>query len=445
MKINLPENVKFIIRTLEEAGFEAYAVGGCVRDSILGREPNDWDITTSALPLETKALFKRTFDTGIKHGTVSVLINKDIYEVTTYRVDGEYEDCRHPKDVTFTSNLKEDLMRRDFTVNAMAYNDTTGLVDLYGGLSDIENRVIKCVGNPYDRFNEDALRILRAIRFAAQLNYDIDEGTKTAIKDLAENLSKISAERIQIEFLKMVMSDNPGYIREAYKLGVTKVFMPELDEMMECEQNNINHAFTVGEHCIRVMENLPKDKVMRLAGLFHDIGKPRVKTTDDKGNDHFKTHPCVGADMTRDILSRLKFDNDTKDKVCVYVRNHDGQIITEEDEKSVRRAMNKVGPEFFPNLFEFAVSDVLAQSEHNREEKLKHIDNLIKICCKIKENNQAVVLKDLCVSGRDLIDEGFEPGPNLGKVLCALLDEVIEDPSKNTREYLLNRAKTMGV
>ncbi len=445
MKINLPENVKFIIHTLEEAGFEAYAVGGCVRDSILGRQPNDWDITTSALPLETKALFKRTFDTGIKHGTVSVLINKDIYEVTTYRVDGEYEDLRHPKDVTFTSNLKEDLMRRDFTVNAMAYNDITGLVDLYGGLDDIKKRMIRCVGNPYDRFNEDALRILRAIRFAAQLDYDIEEDTKTAIKDLRNNLSKISAERIQVEFLKMVMSDNPGFIREAYELGVTQVFMPELDEMMECCQNNKNHAFTVGEHCIRVMENLPKDKVLRLAGLFHDIGKPRVKTTDDKGIDHFKTHPCVGADMTRDILSRLKFDNDTKDKVCVYVRNHDCQISITEDEKAVRRIMNKVGPEFFPSLFEFAVSDVLAQSEFNREEKLAHIDKLIKISCKIKEKKQAVVLKDLCISGRDLINEGFEAGPGLGKVLCELLEEVIDDPSKNDREYLLNRAKTMGV
>ncbi|MBP5600035.1 MAG: CCA tRNA nucleotidyltransferase, partial [Lachnospiraceae bacterium] len=235
MTINIPKDVEFIINTLEENGFEAYAVGGCVRDSLLGRVPNDWDITTSAKPLETKKLFKRTFDTGIKHGTISVLLDKEIYEVTTYRIDGEYEDARHPKEVTFTSKLSEDLLRRDFTINAMAYNPKRGLVDLYGGKEDLENKIIRCVGNPYDRFTEDALRIMRAVRFAAQLNYQIEDDTKKAIKELSPNLKKISAERIQVELVKLLTSDNPGFLKLAWELGITKVILPEFDAAMACE------------------------------------------------------------------------------------------------------------------------------------------------------------------------------------------------------------------
>ena len=237
-KIQLPEKVNIIIQTLQAHGYEAYAVGGCVRDSILGRVPDDWDITTSATPFETKELFARTFDTGIEHGTITVLLEKDAFEVTTYRVDGKYEDSRHPKEVTFTRSLREDLLRRDFTINAMAYNDTEGLVDIFGGIEDLQAKTIRCVGNAMERFSEDALRIMRAVRFAAQLGFEIEEETRKAITELAPTLINISAERIQVELIKMLVSPNPGLLRTAYELGITKVMLPEFDEMMPTTQES---------------------------------------------------------------------------------------------------------------------------------------------------------------------------------------------------------------
>ena len=230
--INLPEKVKFIIDTITAAGFEAFAVGGCIRDSILGRNPADWDITTSAKPEQVKALFAKTFDTGIQHGTITVLLDKEGFEVTTYRIDGEYEDSRHPKEVVFTSNLIEDLKRRDFTINAMAYNETVGLVDEFGGLEDIDRGVIRCVGDPGERFSEDALRIMRAIRFSAQLGYEIEENTKQAIVELADTLQNISAERIQVELVKLLCSPHPDYLKIMYDTGVTKIVLPEFDRCM---------------------------------------------------------------------------------------------------------------------------------------------------------------------------------------------------------------------
>ena len=311
MKIQLPEKVNTIIKTLQAHGYEAYAVGGCVRDSILGRIPDDWDITTSATPQETKALFHRTFDTGIEHGTITVLIEKDAFEVTTYRVDGEYEDSRHPKEVTFTRCLKEDLLRRDFTINAMAYNDTEGLVDIFGGIEDLEKKVIRCVGNARERFGEDALRIMRAVRFAAQLGFEIEEDTKAGIIELAPTLANISAERIQVELIKMMVSPNPTLLRKAYELGITKIILPEFDAMMETKQETPHHMYDVGEHTLKAIESVRADKVLRLTMLFHDIAKPKRKTVDEQGVAHFKMHDVEGAEMTKQILRRLKFDNDT--------------------------------------------------------------------------------------------------------------------------------------
>ena len=283
MKIQLPEKVKFIIDTITAAGFEAFAVGGCIRDSILGREPNDWDITTSAKPEQVKALFRRTIDTGIAHGTVTIMLDKEGFEVTTYRIDGEYEDSRHPKEVTFTSNLIEDLKRRDFTINAFAYNETTGLVDAFEGLKDIENGVIRCVGDAKERFTEDALRILRAIRFSAQLGYEIEESTKEGIRLLAGNLRHISAERIQVELTKLLTSPHPDYIRVAYETGVTAVILPELDECMRTEQKHPHHCYSVGEHTLQSLDKVPPVKELRLAMLLHDIGKPSVMEKDEEG------------------------------------------------------------------------------------------------------------------------------------------------------------------
>ena len=329
MKIQLPEKVNTIISTLQAHGYEAYAVGGCVRDSILGRIPDDWDITTSATPLETKSLFKRTFDTGIEHGTITVLIDKEAFEVTTYRVDGKYEDSRHPSEVTFTRSLSEDLLRRDFTINAMAYNDTEGLVDIFGGMEDLQRKTIRCVGNAKERFGEDALRILRAVRFAAQLGFEIENETQGAIKILAPTLANISAERIQVELIKMLISPNPSLLRTAYELGITKVILPEFVELMKTTQEPPHHIYTVGEHTLKAIELVRPDKVLRLTMLFHDIAKPKMKTIDEKDVAHFKMHDVEGVSMTKAILRRLKFDNDTLGKVTKLVQFHDYRIPAE--------------------------------------------------------------------------------------------------------------------
>ena len=362
VEIQIPEKVNKIIHTLQEHGYEAYAVGGCVRDSFLGREPMDWDITTSAMPEETKALFPHTFDTGIEHGTITVLLDHEGFEVTTYRVDGKYEDSRHPKEVIFVRNLQEDLLRRDFTINAMAYNEQDGLVDLFHGMEDLKKGVIRCVGNAEARFSEDALRILRAIRFSAQLGFEIEKETRQAIRKLAPNLSYISAERIQTELVKLLVSDHPEKIRDAYELGITKVILPEFDAMMETTQETLHHCYNVGEHTIHALMNIPADKVLRLTMLFHDTGKPARKTVDPDGTAHFKGHAYVSEELTKSIMHRLKFDNDTLHKVTRLVLNHDYRMPAVP--KNVRRAMNKIGEDIFPYYMEVRRADVLAQSEY---------------------------------------------------------------------------------
>ena len=250
MKIELPKKVLFIINNLQLAGYDAFAVGGCVRDSILARKPQDWDITTSAKPEAIKEIFRRTVDTGIEHGTVTVMIGKDSYEVTTYRIDGAYEDSRHPKKVRFTNCLEEDLRRRDFTINAMAYNDDVRLVDVFGGMQDLNHHLIRCVGDPRERFSEDALRILRAVRFSAQLDFPIEPDTAKAVKELAPNLKNISAERIQTELVKLLTSPHPERIQDACELGITKVVLPEWDAMVGVKQNTIHHKYDVAEHTL---------------------------------------------------------------------------------------------------------------------------------------------------------------------------------------------------
>lgn len=441
MKIALPEKVNTIIYTLQEHGFEAYAVGGCVRDSILGRVPDDWDITTSATPLETKALFSRTFDTGIEHGTITVLIDKDAFEVTTYRVDGKYEDSRHPSEVTFTRSLSEDLLRRDFTINAMAYNDKKGLVDIFGGMQDLENKIIRCVGNAKARFGEDALRILRAIRFAAQLGFEIEEETRAGITELAPTLSNISAERIQVELIKMLVSPNPSLLRAAYELGITKVILPEFDEMIVTAQETPHHKYNVGEHTLKAIEYIRADKVLRLTMLFHDIAKPKMKTIDEKGVAHFKMHDVKGAEMAKQILKRLKFDNDTMNKVVKLVQYHDYRMPAEP--KNVRRAMNKIGEDLFPYYLEVREADTLAQSKYMQEEKLQNIKD-VRLCYEeILEKKECVSLKTLAITGTDLIENGMNPGKEIGTVLSKLLETVIEHPEYNTKETLLKIYKQL--
>lgn len=435
IKINLPEKVHTIITTLQQNGYEAYAVGGCVRDSILGRKPGDWDITTSAMPEETKALFEKTFDTGIEHGTVTVLLDKEGFEVTTYRIDGKYEDSRHPKEVTFTRSLKEDLLRRDFTINAMAYNETDGLVDIFGGIEDLEKKVIRCVGDAKARFSEDALRILRGVRFAAQLGFEIEEDTRKGMSELAPTLKNISAERIQVELVKMLVSKRPELLRDAYELGITAIFLPEFDRLMETEQETPHHMYSVGEHTIHTLENVRADKVLRLTMLLHDMGKPALKTMDENGIAHFKKHAFESEIIAKKVLKRLKFDNDTLNKVTKLVLYHDYRMPA--TAKNVRRAMNKIGEELFPYYMEVRRADVLSQSMYQREEKIQNLDEIEEIYAQIVEEGQCVSLKTLAVTGKDLIAAGMKPGKEIGEKLNELLEIVIENPELNKKSELL--------
>ena len=435
MKIKLPDNAKIILDTIHEAGFEAYVVGGCVRDAVLGRVPGDWDITTNAVPQDIKKLFRRTIDTGIEHGTVTVMMGKEGYEVTTYRIDGKYEDNRHPSEVTFTKNLTEDMKRRDFTINAMAYNEEEGLIDRFGGLEDIEKGLIRCVGDPHERFSEDALRIMRAIRFSAQLGYSIEDKTCEAIKELATTLEKISAERIQVELVKLLLSDHPDKIRQAYELGITRVILPEFDACMVTEQNNIHHAYSVGEHIIQTLLNVRPDRVLRLTMLMHDIAKPATMTIDDDGVSHFFGHDVKGAEMAKGIFRRLKFDRDTMDKVCNLVKYHDYRFAA--TARNVRRAMNKVGVDAFPLFIEVRYADTMAQSDYQRQDKLQQIEDISAIYEEIKARKECVTLGDLAVNGRDLISQGVTPGKKIGDVLGKMLMDVIDNPEHNSKEYLL--------
>lgn len=437
MRIKLPQAVEEMIGQINDAGYEAYIVGGCVRDTLLQKEPNDWDITTSATPVQVKAIFKRTIDTGIQHGTVTVMKRGQGYEVTTYRIDGAYEDARHPKEVIFTPDLKEDLKRRDFTINAMAYHPDSGLVDPFDGRKDLEAHVIRCVGDPRERFSEDALRMMRAVRFAAQLDYRIEEHTWAAMKELAPSIEKISAERIQTEMVKLLLSDHPERFKSFYQCGLTAYFLPEFDRMMTTEQNNPHHCYTVGEHTIHALSYIRAEQSLRLAMLLHDIAKPVTKTTDENGLDHFRGHPERGSRMAEEILRRLKFDNHTISIVKGLVAYHDRRI--EPTERVMRKALHQIGEEYFPALFEVREADTMAQSGYRKEEKLDAIREGFRVYQKIKEEGQCISLRSLAVNGKDLIRVGIEPGQELGMILERMLQDVIQDPSHNTKEYLMRQ------
>lgn len=438
--IRLPEKVKLIIQRITDAGYEAYAVGGCIRDSLLMRTPDDWDITTSANPYQVKSIFERTVDTGIKHGTVTVLMGGEGFEVTTYRIDGEYEDSRHPREVVFTPSLEEDLKRRDFTINAMAYNEKDGLVDVFDGMGDIQRGLIRCVGNPLERFSEDALRIMRAIRFSAQLGYRIDEPTKEAIRQLAPDLKRISAERIQTELVKLVISPHPEYLRIAYELGITKVILPEFDMCMETSQNNPHHCFGVGDHILESMKAVSADRILRLAMLFHDIGKPETITVDEEGISHFHGHPIISEEIGRKVLKRLKFDNHTIDQVTRLVKYHD--YFVEPSQRCVRRAIMKVGEDIFPLLLQVKKADMEAQSSYRQKDKEENLKAVSRIYEQVLAQKQCVNLKTLAVSGKDLMEQtGMIPGKQIGEVLKYLLDFVVEEPSRNQKDILLKEAE----
>ena len=399
VRIELPKDVRHIINVLMENGYEAYAVGGCVRDSILGRTPGDWDITTSALPMQVKALFRRTVDTGIQHGTVTVMLGKNGYEVTTYRIDGKYEDSRHPKSVEFTSNLVEDLKRRDFTINAMAYNDEHGIVDAFDGMGDLKRGIIRCVGKAHDRFDEDALRILRAVRFSAQLGFDIEDDTAKAAKELAPTLVKISRERIHTELNKLLLSDNPDYFSVVYDLGVMKIIIPELENIDAHKLDKIKHFIK------KTSAVLPE----RYAALLS----------------------CVDADTAGRILKGLKLDNATISMVSKLVKYYNMNPVV--SEAAVRHYINEVGENDALRIIDFNIS--VCGSELN-----KGYTDMKKICVMVMERGDCTELRTLKISGKDLRGAGFPAGKQLGEILQRLLCEVLDNPEFNEYNYLLKRA-----
>ena len=434
MTLNIPSKAKTIITLLENAGFEAFCVGGAVRDSIMGLNPTDWDITTSASPEDTVMVFKdyKTVDTGLKHGTLTVVIDKTPFEVTTYRVDGDYNDNRHPENVHFTKNLSDDLSRRDFTVNALAYNDKTGLVDLYGGQEDIYNSIIKTVGNPSARFQEDGLRIMRALRFASVLGFTIESETAKAIHDNKDLLKNISAERLAVELSKLVCGKNAFNILMEY-WDVLSVFIPEIKSAVGFKQYGKKHAYDVWEHICHTVDTIPQDKVLRLTMLLHDLGKIPTHKLDKNGNSTFKSHATIGGDIAREILTRLKLDKKTINRVSFLVANHDFEPPLSKTD--LKKHLKTKTIEDIKTLLIIKKSDRGALSESYRDIS-KESEQCLKWLSEIENNNECCKISQLAITGDDLKKKGLE-GEDIGKALDTLLDAVIEGKLQNKKDDLL--------
>lgn len=440
MTMDMPKNVDIAINLLQSAGFEAYAVGGCVRDSLLGKTPNDWDITTSAKPEDMKSVFAdfHCIDTGIKHGTVTVVIDGEPLEITTFRLDGEYEDNRHPKSVTFTSNLGADLGRRDFTVNAMAYSKMTGTVDLFGGQNDLKNKIIRCVGDPDRRFNEDALRILRALRFASALDFEIEEKTAQSLLKNRALLGNISEERIAKELLKLVCGKGAKQILTDFAPVLFEI-LPELQPMYKNSHDNPHHCYDIYEHTLIAVESIDPEPTLRFAMLLHDCGKPAVKKFDENGVAHFYGHQRISAEISAQILARLKVSNKFRDEILFLVSNHDRWELYENTEK-MPRYLSKFGLDGVLNLLKVMRADVLAQSPEYRY-RLDQIADAEEIAKNLAAQKPCLSLSELQINGRTLMDIGIPQGRKLGAVLAQLLDEVIDGVTKNTQEALTTRAR----
>lgn len=446
--MTISKNAKKIISLLENAGYEAYAVGGCVRDFLMGRPCDDIDITTSAKPNEVEQVLDenniRFVETGLKHGTVTAVIDGEGYEVTTYRTDGDYKDSRHPESVEFVSDIKADLSRRDFTVNAMAYNDSDGLVDLFGGKADLDNKIIRAVGDPNQRFQEDALRIMRAIRFASVLGFDIEENTKKAIFDNSELLLNVSAERLFTELSKLLLGDGVFKILMEYK-EVLAVIMPEISPTFNCAQNNPWHIYGVWEHTCKSVEVCPKDLNLRLTMLFHDLGKPSMKTTDEQGINHFKGHQQVSADITAGILKRFKVSNEIYDYLMTLIPIHDISISTER--KNIKKWLCKLGQDCHGNYYLNALiqvkrADKLAQNKEKTLPELEKLDVISTEIISVIAENEALSVSDLEINGFDLIQLGFK-GREIGDTLKLLLENVIDENITNDKASLLEFAEKL--
>ena len=499
MKIRLPEKVNILIKHLESCGYEAFAVGGCIRDSIMGRMPNDWDLCTSASPDEMKECFSgftwhpetaehgspgstrecKVIETGLQHGTLTVLLDGEAFEITTYRIDGEYSDGRHPDEVAFTRSLEEDLARRDFTVNAMAYNETFGLVDPFGGQADLESKILRCVGEPSKRFTEDSLRILRCIRFASQLNYTIEKSTSEAMYECLPLIDRVAAERIRVEFEKLLCGPAAVSVLREHRDIIAHI-IPEIRPMFDLDQKNAYHVYDVWEHTLHVMENIPAEPLLRLMAFFHDIGKPPTMTvvpndryvsdvprdsaaessdvtgtgilsnpdgtsgSDDPGASypewgHFYGHEAAGAEITKSILRHLKFDNYSRDTICSVIDAH--KIVFQPTERHARRLLNKLGEEQLRMLIQLELADVKSQNPVYTDERVENINAFEAALESVLAAEQCFSMKHLAVNGKDMMELGVPQGREIGRILNALLEQVVDGDLCNEKAALLQAAR----
>jgi tRNA nucleotidyltransferase (CCA-adding enzyme) len=439
MKMILPPQVEAVIEKLNACGQEAYVVGGCVRDGILGTVPHDWDIATSALPDEVKLSLNgcKLIDTGVKHGTITVIVDKLPIEVTTYRLDGEYSDNRHPDHVLFTSSLKEDLARRDFTINALAYNHNDGIIDCFSGIEDIQCKTIRCVGEPDLRFQEDGLRILRALRFASVLGFTIEASTSKSILKNSELLENIAQERINTEFTKLLCGENAEAVLRDYRTVIGQ-FLPEINAMFDFPQHNQYHIYDVWEHTLKSLSSVEATPVLRMTMLLHDIGKPLCYTMDGQGVGHFYGHGEKSKEMARIILQRLRLDKDTADTIVTLVKYHDLSITAEE--KAIKRHLNRLGEKNFRLLLKVKKADVMAQNP-DFQSRLNGINEIEEVLDTIIVNNLCFSLKNMDINGDDLLSLGVPKGAEIGKLLSQLLDEVMDNKCPNQHCVLMNRAR----
>lgn len=436
--MQIPQNILYILDRLEQAGYEAYIVGGCVRDGLMGAQPHDFDITTSALPEETEQVFSdlRVIETGIQHGTVTVLYEGEPIEITTYRIDGDYADGRHPDEVKFTRSLAEDVARRDFTMNGIAYSPKRGLFDLYDGAEDIRRGVIRCIGDPDKRFGEDALRILRALRFSAVLGFSIEESTATSLRRNKSLLSRVSAERIFKELQKLLCGRNAGAVLREFSEIFAEI-IPELAPCIGYEQHSRYHAYTLYEHLVRAVEACPPDEGLRLAMLLHDIGKPLTQSEDASGEWHFYGHAEESAGLAEEILRRLKTSNALRERVCAIIRYHG--FVPERTERFIRRRLSKHGMELFRDIMLAHIADDSAKQEFAKE-RIPEWREIIRLAEEINARQPCLRIKDLAIGGRELA-ELVPPSPKTGETLKYLLDGVIEGRFPNERGELMRQAE----
>ncbi len=439
--LKIPSGALQIINTLESAGHEAWLVGGCVRDLLLERIPEDWDITTRALPEDIQGCFEQTVPTGIAHGTVTVLLEGFSYEVTTYRSESTYSDFRRPDQVTFVADIREDLARRDFTINALAWHPTRGLIDPFEGQQDLTAGLVRAVGNPEERFREDALRMLRAVRFAAQLDCEVDPATLEAIAAQAPNILYVSGERIRVELDKWLMSGNVRRWVLLRESGLMRWILPELDRCFEIPQNTPWHLHNVGVHTLEAAAAAPLDRVIRWALLLHDLGKAETWLTDETGRDHFYGHEIQSEILAGAVLDRLKWGNGIRRRILHLVKHHDREIVP--TEKAVRRAIIAIGQEYFPDWLAVRRADLLAQNPVMAGQALTALGQVESCYQSILDEDHCLSIRQLAVSGKDLMGLGIPQGPEIGRLLHVLLAWVVEEPDRNDRKHLLEQVETL--